>query len=159
MAERIDWDEVRRRIIVERQGSEPSEYPDATTQIAKAKGFSKITGPMLRACRGCGKYYDERYPEDHDCRPPPKPKKVKCRRCGEEVEASCIASHMRQKHPRPRLSKTGKIKCKHCGRMVTLRGLKQHNKSLHSWNISTKKLAEFVALGRDDDGLHRGNPT
>src|ERR1035437_10108971 len=86
MAERIDWDKRRRQNVVLRQGSEPSEFPDITKQIAKAKGFAKVRGPMLRACTGCGQYYDEHAPEEHVCRPRPKSKKVRCRKCGEELD-------------------------------------------------------------------------
>jgi hypothetical protein len=135
MAERIDWDKRRRKNVVIRQGSEPSEFPDITKQIAKAKGFTKVRGPMLRACTGCGKYYDEHAPEEHVCRPRPKSKKVKCRKCGEELDASCVKSHMRQAHPPPwwpNLPPKGvKVKCKYCGRVVALRGLKDHNRAYH----------------------------
>jgi len=42
MAERIDWDKRRRQNLVSLDGSEPSEFPDITKQIAKAKGMAKV---------------------------------------------------------------------------------------------------------------------
>ena len=135
MPERIDWDKCRRQNLVSRHGSEPSEFPDLTNQIARAKAIAKVRGPMLRACTGCGQYYDEHAPEEHVCRTLIKSKKVKCRKCGEEVVVTCIGSHMRHAHPPPwwpNLPPKGvKVRCRYCGRMVALRGLGEHNRRWH----------------------------
>jgi hypothetical protein len=97
----IDWGKTRRENLVRRNGSEPSEFPDITKQIAKAKGFAKVRGPMLQACSGCGRYFDPNNSEPHVCPPRPKVKKVKCRKCGEEMDPSCLSSHLREAHPPP----------------------------------------------------------
>lgn len=135
MPERIDWDKCRRKNLVSQHGSEPSEFADITKQIAKAKAITKVRGPMHRACTACGEYYDEHAPESHGCRPCSKSKSVKCLKCGEEIDASCIASHMRQVHPAPwwpnHPPKGVKVRCRYCGRMVKLRGLNDHNKRWH----------------------------
>ncbi len=135
MPERIDWDKRRRQNLVSQHGSEPSEFPDLTKQIARAKAIAKVRGPMLRACTGCGQYYDEHAPEEHVCRPRPKSKIVKCHKCGAEVDASCIRSHLRHQHPPPwwpNLPPKGvTVRCRYCGRMVALRGLKEHNRRWH----------------------------
>jgi NAD-dependent SIR2 family protein deacetylase len=67
------------------------------TSIATAKGFAKVHGPWLRACTCCGRYYDEHAYDEHVrfCRPPPKSKKVKCHKCGKEVDSERIRTHMR----------------------------------------------------------------
>ena len=131
----FDWDKVRRQTRVAQNGAERSEFTDVTEQIATAKGFSKAHGPWMRACTCCGRYYSEQDYDGHVrlCRPPPKSKKVKCRKCGAEVDPSRIGTHLRYYHPRPNWPnppKPGtKIKCRHCGRKVAFSGLKQHNKT------------------------------
>jgi hypothetical protein len=133
----FDWDKVRRQNRVAQNGAEPNEFPDLTKQIAKAKGFSKARGPWMRACACCGLYYDERAPEQHQpvCRPPPKVKKIKCRKCGVEVDPSRLASHLRREHPAPWWPndppKNVFVCCRICGRKVKLRGLSQHLKNSH----------------------------
>jgi hypothetical protein len=135
MGERIDWDRQRRRSVVAQHGSERSEFPDLTKQIAKAKAIAKVRGPMLRACTGCGRYYDENAPEPHVGPQRPESKKVKCRTCGEEVDASSVRSHMRQAHPPPWWPnyppKGVKVKCRRCGEKVELREIRQHNKKCY----------------------------
>ena len=133
----FDWDKVRRQNRVASNGAEPSEFSDLTKQIATAKGFSKVHGPWMRACACCGKYYDERARDEHAriCRPPPKSKKVKCRKCGVEMDASMLASHLRRQHPAPWWPndppKSVVVRCRICGRKVQLRGLSQHLKDNH----------------------------
>jgi ribosomal protein S27E len=114
------------------RGSERSEFPDLTNQIAKAKAMAKVRGRMLRACTGCGRYYDENGPEAHVCPPRSKSKKVKCRKCGEEVDVSCLKSHLRQAHPPPwwpnHPPKGVKVRCRYCGQKMGFQQLKEHSK-------------------------------
>jgi hypothetical protein len=155
MGQRREWERLNRKNLASRQGSEPSEFLDLTQQIAKAKGMSKLHGPWMRACTRCGGYYDEKFPENHTCRPLPKTKKIKCRECGDLVDASLIDSHMRKAHPPtwwPNLPPKGlKARCKYCGRIIALRGMTQHNKEYHypyrHKPLSVKQM-EQVAKGQ-----------
>lgn len=152
MADRIDWDKGRRQNLVLRQGAERSEYTDVGAQIGKAKGMAKIRGPMLRACTGCGEYYDERAPEAHVCRPRPAsrgrqpPKRAWCSRCGLELRRSDLHALMLEEHgilwyPEPtqpkkkarpqKVTSRAWVKCKFCGRVVAGKDLIEHNKALH----------------------------
>jgi endogenous inhibitor of DNA gyrase (YacG/DUF329 family) len=147
MAARIDWDKRRRQNLVSERGSEKSEFEDVGAQIAKAKGRVKIRGKMLRACTACGKYYDENAPEGHVCQPP-KSITIKCRKCGQTVEAARIGAHLRKAHPNPwwpnHPPKEATVKCRICGRTVKLRGIHDHNKF---WHKRTRLLGLRGLLG------------
>jgi len=101
MGLRIDWDRSRRQNLVRQRGSERSEFTDITKQIAKAKGFAKVRGPMLRACTGCGKYYDEQAEYPHICKLRLKPRlkprlklnRSTCPYCGVLVSRTRIDYH------------------------------------------------------------------
>ncbi len=134
-----DWNKTHRQNVVALHGSEPSEYPDLTEQIATSKGRSKVHGPWMRACASCGQYYPEDAYNEHarSCHPPSKAKKVKCRICGTEVDPTRLRTHMYHYHPKPGWAnpppKGVTVKCRYCRKKVKLRGLKDHNKMWHGW--------------------------
>lgn len=158
MGERIDWDRSRRQNLVRQQGSEPSEFLDITKQIAKAKGYAKVRGPMLRACTGCGKYYDEYAEIPHVCRPRRKPERATCPYCGSLVSRERLDAHktnlcpkapreiiatrpvkkrevgeeLNSRHP-PSIGRL--VKCRKCGEEVEISALRSHLRQAHprSW--------------------------
>lgn len=134
---RRDWDKDRRKNLVDLHGSEPSEYPDITEQIATAKGRAKqqLHGPSMQQCANCAHYFSANAYLEHirHCQPRRKPRMVTCRKCGVEIEPAHLVAHLRRYHSKP--LKLGCAKwpskgiaptCPVCGRSLTRSEAFQH---------------------------------
>ena len=139
---RFDWDRNTRQARVASHGAERSEYTDITEQTAKAKGFSKIHGPYLKQCSGCGKYIAEDAYEAHrsnseECRTP---RKISLKSKNQESDNKAILEHFKQKAQRnkPRRlfdpvpgQKDQKVRCTTCKRLIHRKGIIQHYQVMH----------------------------